>query len=489
MSDPELFEHGYALVIGVDENALSGAELPTVAKDVIAINKVLVHPQRCAYLPENVQFLHGKKSTRNNILAALDWLQAKADADPQATVVFYYSGHGHVDEGGSYYLIPYDFQGLHFLDQSAIRAETFAARLAAVQAPRTLIILDCCHAEGMDAKALDNDALVQRAPFPVDMAQMKSIPDYTAEPGGKALDDLVDGQGRAVLNSSTEDQLSWIRKDNAMSLFTYHLIEGLTGHATDPEETVVLVTDVMSWVQRNVKKSADHENRPAQTPVMRTDGVFPVAQSIGGQGVAKGLDGALPDPLAPLPALVIAVGEAESSIIAAEVDSGGGDIAAGDIDKSKTTFNQGVQTIGGSQVNIGEMSGDIDHIGDETHGDHISVDSIGDNPVGIAIGSGSHVTVSTGEEPRQVHVDPDALFTLPAALAAAFDPALVDKVDEIKAQAALGSGADDDVLANLILDLAEASPELRGTILALFSLPQVSRATGPATRFALGRLD
>lgn len=489
MSDPELFEHGYALVIGVDENALPGAELPTVAKDVKAVNNVLVHPQRCAYRPDNVLFLRGKKSNKDNILSALEWLKEKVDADPQATVVFYYSGHGHVDDDGSYYLIPYDFQGLHLLDQSAIRAEIFSAKLAAVQAPRTLIVLDCCHAEGMDAKALDDIVEVQRAPFPVDISQMKSIPDYTAEPGGKALDDLVDGQGRAVLNSSTEDQLSWIRKDNAMSLFTYHLIEGLTGHATDPEDSVVLVTDVMSWVQRNVKKSAERENRPAQTPVMRTDGVFPVAQSIGGQGVAKGLDGALPDPLAPLPAISIVVGEAESSIIAAEIDSGGGDVSAGDIDKSTTTFNQGGQTIGGSQVNIGEMSGDIDHIGDVTHDDHISVGSIGDNPVGIAIGAGSQATVSIGEGPGQIHVDPDPLFALPAALAAAFDPTLVDKIDEIKAQVALGSGADDDALANLILDLAEAAPELRGMIVALFSLPQISTASGPATKFALGRLD
>ena len=63
---------------------------------------------------------------------------------------------------------------------------------------------------------------------------------------------------------------------------------------------MVLVTDIMSWVTREVKKSAARESRD-QTPVMRTSGVFPVAQLIGGEGVAKGLGGIAPDPLADLP--------------------------------------------------------------------------------------------------------------------------------------------------------------------------------------------
>ncbi len=58
---------------------------------------------------------------------------------------------------------------------------------------------------------------------------------------------------------------------------------------------------------------------------MRTSGVFPVAQLIGGLGVAKGLDGVAPDPLEPLP-------EPGTTI----------------------TFNQQGQTVSGTQVNAGE---------------------------------------------------------------------------------------------------------------------------------------
>jgi hypothetical protein len=105
---------------------------------------------------------------------------------------------------------------------------------------------------------------------------------------------LKDGEGRAVLNSSTGAQSSFVRADRKMSLFTYHLIEALTGHAPHPDDaTVVYVTDVMSWVTHQVKKSAREQGRD-QTPVMKTSGVFPIAQLIGGQGVAKGLGNCRP---------------------------------------------------------------------------------------------------------------------------------------------------------------------------------------------------
>jgi len=102
-----------------------------------------------------------------------------------------------------------------------------------------------------------------------------------------------------MLNSSTGAQKSYLRNDRTMSLFTYHLIEALTGHAPHPDDaSVVYVTDVMSWVTREVKRSAAREGRD-QTPVMRTSGVFPVAQLLGGRGLAA--TETAPDPLAPLP--------------------------------------------------------------------------------------------------------------------------------------------------------------------------------------------
>ena len=138
-----------------------------------------------------------------------------------------------------------------------------------------------------------------------------------------------------------------------MSLFTYHLIEALTGHAPHPDDaTVVYVTDVMSWVTHEVKKSAAKEH-VQQTPVMRTTGVFPVAQLIGGKGLAKGVEA--PKPEDPLP----------------QAPQTG----------STVTFNQEGQIVHGQQINIGgdAQIGQIGNTINTGGGDYVGRDKISNN--------------------------------------------------------------------------------------------------------------
>ncbi|MBK8905128.1 MAG: caspase family protein [Anaerolineaceae bacterium] len=304
----EVFQHGYALVIGVDDNQINRLALPTVAKDVQAVHDVLVHPERCAYAPENVTLLHGKQATRKDILQQLRRLKEKVKADPEATAVLYYSGHGMEDKSnGRYYLIPYDISSLNYVRADAIEAETFAAEISDMPAKRLLVILDCCHADGMGVKnvnlATNELENITTAPFPIDLPGT-DIPQFSAEPGSKNVAELLEDEGRAVLNSSTSAQSSYVRQDRTMSLFTYHLIEALTGHAPHPDDaSVVYVTDVMSWVTHEVKKSAKQQGVD-QTPIMRTSGVFPIAQLIGGKGVALAKGEIAPDPLEFVPPAV-----------------------------------------------------------------------------------------------------------------------------------------------------------------------------------------
>jgi len=388
----EVFANGYAVVIGVDENQIERFALPTVAKDVQAVYDVLIHPERCAYKEENVKFIKGSEATRKNILDGLFWLQEQAAKDKDATAVVYYSGHGMEDkDAGQYYLIPYDIRSIGRLRADAIKAEELTAEISAIDAERLLVILDCCHAEGMGVKDIDLEATkaptVEASAFPIDLPDTKDVPDYTAEPGAsKDVSDLLDGEGRAVLNSSTGAQSSYIRKDGAMSLFTYHLIEALTGHAPHPDDaTVVYVTDVMSWVTHEVKKSAAREGRD-QTPKMRTSGVFPVAQLIGGKGLAKGIGEVPPDPLAPLPQAGVSVqaNSVEDSII-----------AGGDVDAREGGIN-----FGSGNVHIeGPVAGrDIGHVGDVASGDKVGGDRIIVRDIigsGIGVGQGASGQVNT----------------------------------------------------------------------------------------------
>lgn len=42
-------QQGYALLIGVTGDAVGGLALPMVGRDMQAVQRVLTHPERCAY--------------------------------------------------------------------------------------------------------------------------------------------------------------------------------------------------------------------------------------------------------------------------------------------------------------------------------------------------------------------------------------------------------------------------------------------------------
>jgi uncharacterized caspase-like protein len=212
MSD--LFTHGYALLIGVGNTADPGYSLPVTVKDAQALKAVLTDANFCAYpnTPDRVRLLQNQGATRSAILDGLDWLKGCAEADPDATIVIYYSGHGTFDlASNAYYLLQHDFDG-QAIPQTALSAETLTEKLRKIKAKRLWVIIDSCHAEGM-ATAKNN--------LPADF-----LP--TALPKG-VIDALKQGEGRAVFTSSRGNQRSWVRPDGILSLYTYHLIEALKG--------------------------------------------------------------------------------------------------------------------------------------------------------------------------------------------------------------------------------------------------------------------
>ena len=480
-----IFEHGYALIVGVDENRMQRLALPDVAKDVQAVYDVLVHPQRCAYKPENVKLLKGEESTRQNILEGLYWLQDKVKGDAEATAVIYYSGHGMVDKNANqYYLIPYDIQELSRLRAHALRAEDLSAEISAVAAKRMLAILDCCHAGGMDVKDVDLEAIdsavnVEAAAFPLELPETKSVPLFESAPGEKSVHQLKEGEGRAILNSSTGSQSSFVRNDRAMSLFTYHLIEALTGHAPHPDDaTIVYVTDVMSWVTHQVKKSAQEQGRN-QTPVMKTSGVFPVAMLIGGQGLAKGIGQLPPDPLAPLPEAGTSY-QAGGNIV---TGTAGGDMAGGNIETRTggIHFGDGNTATFNAPVAAGDQTV---HYGNVTHGDAIQVDNISGQGTTIGRGAQANIQIQQGATVEQLA----PLFAPLLAQAARENATAVAQLQLLRTELAKGETADDDKMADLISDIAEAAPSVVAGIVNLFTNSALANLAGGATNFVLRRL-
>ncbi len=164
------------------------------------LREVLVHPDRCAYLSENVRVLKGKEASRSGLLDGLGWLRQKLteDASDNETAIVYFTGHGLRDITGTdptFYLRPYDARQ-DDLRLSALRAEDFAAAIQDLDPRRLLVLLDCCHAGGMSAKGEDLETGGwERIAVPPTLFVAGEKSNSVSE-GSDGLEGLAQGSGR-----------------------------------------------------------------------------------------------------------------------------------------------------------------------------------------------------------------------------------------------------------------------------------------------------
>jgi uncharacterized caspase-like protein len=238
------FVNGYALLIGVGESAYPQWSLPVTVKDVYAIQKVLTNPSLCGYCndSQHIRVLHDISATKDKISDGLNWLKSQIVNDSEATVIVYYSGHGWLNQTtDQYYLVPHDVKPYNIPD-SAFAAIEFITALREIKARRLSVFVDCCHAEGMA-----NAKNVMNLELPSDFAQI-ALPK-------NLIETLKQGEGRAVFTSSRGNQLSWIRSDETMSIYTYHLIEALKGANNIPGDTMVRISNLMNHLSKTVPES------------------------------------------------------------------------------------------------------------------------------------------------------------------------------------------------------------------------------------------
>lgn len=320
-----LFQHGYALIVGVGRSAYPAWSLPTTASDASALRSALTDPTLCAYPADDdhVRLLCDEGATRAALRDGLAWLAQQTAADGDATALVYISSHGWIDKAtGRYYLLPHDVKPFD-VPGSALAGAELAAALRAIDAPRLLVFVDSCHAAGMatakDAATLELPGQFREAALPKGLA-----------------DALKEGQGRAVFASSRGEQRSWLRPDRTLSLYTYHLLEALRGAGSRPGDDVVRLSHLAAHLSRTVPDSARRLCAAEQTPFYDwSTEDFPVALLRGGKGLpAEGwqADEALTAPAATYNATLTGSGAiAQDNSVAA----GAGGIAIGRIGRAQ----------------------------------------------------------------------------------------------------------------------------------------------------------
>jgi Caspase domain/TIR domain len=242
------FDNAHGLVVQI--SAYEHVPPLPVVDDAASITRVLTDPDRGSYPTGNVQLLLDADATRSTLLAALDDLARRTNAE--STVFIYFSGHGgHVATGphAGEYLLPVDavYPSDESLAATAVSGEQLTSALRAIPARKVVVVFDCCHAGGV--------------------GQPRDIGSAPMEIGlrDQYYDALVAGRGRAILASSRGSEYSYVPGGSRFGLFTAHLLDGLGGAAAG-DDGYVRIFDLFEYVQPRVTTA-----RRDQHPVFKAE--------------------------------------------------------------------------------------------------------------------------------------------------------------------------------------------------------------------------
>jgi uncharacterized caspase-like protein len=215
------------------------ADLQVCVDDVTAIQQSLDTRYQVAKLLTDATA--DRLPTRANILGELSTLAQTADEGD--LLLFYFSGHGLAADGESY-LLARDTR-LSALKHTAVSMEDVHELLDQSPARAKVIILDACHSGASIGKA-----------------EPVMTPEFIRRV-------FEEAEGMAVLASCKQGQKSWQWSEKGRSVFTYYLLEALSGDADlEGNKGFVTISDTSRYVTNGVKSWAADKGVP-QTPTLQ----------------------------------------------------------------------------------------------------------------------------------------------------------------------------------------------------------------------------
>jgi Caspase domain len=220
-----------ALLIGVSEYASGLNPLPAALNDIAELKKILDNPEMGGF--DDVKSLPNPDSQTMQIeIERLFRNRAKTDL-----LLLYFSGHGIRDERGNFYFATKNTQK-ELVAATAVPARFVHDVMSGSRSVHQAIILDSCNSEAFDPEY-----------------QTKSVAeiDFQAQLGAK---------GRVVLASSAFNEYSYERKGDRLSVYTQHLVEGMTsGNADIDHDGYISMQDLHDYAS-NCFRGSDCEMTP-----------------------------------------------------------------------------------------------------------------------------------------------------------------------------------------------------------------------------------
>ncbi len=255
----------WALAVGISQFNEPGLNLKYTSKDAKDFAALLEDPKVGRFKSSNVHSLTENVTTRR-LKEELNWLARMAQEDD--LVVIFLASHGtarSMDTADVNYVVTSDTelqpQDSLFATSMAMVELSDIVRTR-IKARRTVIILDTCHSGAATLAAKE------RALGLADSAPSKG-----------ALERINQGIGRAILTSSTEEQVSYEGAPYQNGYFTYFLMAALrqNGGANSIDKIYAYVSDQVSKAvaarnsgSRGVTAEGESAPPAGQTPVLST---------------------------------------------------------------------------------------------------------------------------------------------------------------------------------------------------------------------------
>ncbi len=269
------FSKGHALLIGVGTyKDAPHLDVPITVGDAEEVAAVLQNPRYCGYPKGQVTLLHDASATRERILNELDRLAAKTTEEN--TVLIFYAGHGFYDQEKNYYLTTHEtkLENRKVVAGSAIAEKELLEKLLALKSKRAFLIFNACYSGALSPDSLGDPEHLMG----------ENLPEQTA----MAL--LKTGEGRVIITACRENQKSYFKRGEPMTIFAEALTDGLRGKGINSRRGYISVFDLYDYVFSSVKSEAQRRWDLTQEPeltIHKGIGAMAIALHRGKSGVGE----------------------------------------------------------------------------------------------------------------------------------------------------------------------------------------------------------
>ena len=234
----------YALLVGVADYEDESLRLKYAADDAELLERVLRDKADKAFAGVEVKRLVDRQATKEAFLEGLRWL--KDATKPQDVGIIFFSGHGHRDVDGIFYMLPAEVKR-RSIDATGVDGALFKRKLAGIKG-KVVVMLDACH-----AGAVEKEAGGER--------QLRPITDDFVR------DMVREDCGIIMMCSSTGQEVSQEDAKLGHGFFTQALTEGLSGEADSNKDGFVYLTELDNYLFERVKRlSNDHQHTVTAKP-------------------------------------------------------------------------------------------------------------------------------------------------------------------------------------------------------------------------------